>query len=688
MKKNNYLLLILSVFLFFGCRQESLYVDQESQNNSALKNYVINGSEIKKDVSLWSKLSGIQTHLFSTDLKSKKNDPLLDGAVIMTDYAGVMEKNGVTTYTFSIKRLYPSKDIENLVVRKNMDGSYSGLLMQYHLSKQELQTFQNAGKPEDIKGKISVYKINDINLNAKDSSGGYTYSEQIGCLVINYAVIPCTSDDQHTNPNQCALTGTDAPQIILMSVDDTHCVPSGNQGGSGSGSGTVPGGNQGGGSGGSTNNPPANPYNTFIFDSFDDMYNVCASGDAACEADRQLSLQVQAYLLSLSPRTSMLASYSPILQTIKDYFKTHGSADDTLTDRLALTASWFNAQDNTNPDLTLSNFKFADWLLAYFLNQDQNTFDYFKNHPNDIEGLKFQSIDYGNTDQIKMANILAPAFTQLLIAQQNNTVSQVNIQSPFWKLAKDYMIYLIKKSVPEAIRYGRIIYEHSNTYFKTHPNALQKINEFVEFMKVNVMVEADVQQDPHYMKWTDILLCWLFEIGDFPVNDSAGYGDLPTIGFSGADYTIIGPPAPNVIPMRYLAAHKMNNGVPDENSVLGAREEAISRIKQNNFSAFDRQWTFGSDATITTIVKLDGLQFCIGSYQTYVYITPLGNNQYKLTFIIKNKTGWQSGTRGLNDYDGNPTNDSIIPDQPRGTGVHLGGTIAQTYGWYEIITVN
>ncbi|NML71869.1 hypothetical protein HHL23_19010 [Chryseobacterium sp. RP-3-3] len=390
MKKNNYLLLILSVFLFFGCRQESLYVDQESQNNSTLKNYVINGNEIKKDVNLWSKLSGIQTRLFSTDLKNKKNDPLLDGAVIMTDYAGVMEKNGVTTYTFAIKRIYPSKDIENLVVRKNIDGSYSGLLMQYHLSKQELQAFQNAGKPEDIKGKISVYKINDSNLNSKDSSGGYTYSEQIGCLVINYEVIPCTSSDQHTNPNQCALTGVDSPQIILMSVDDTHCNPSGNQGGSSSGSGTVSGGNQGG-SGSSTNNPPANPYNTFIFDSFDDMYNTCASGDAACEAERQLNLQVQAYLLSLSPTKSMLASYSPILQTIKGYFKTHGSADDTLTDRLALTANWFNAQNNTNPDLTLSNFKFAHWALIALLESDTQDFQNFFNRLNALNDAVAQN---------------------------------------------------------------------------------------------------------------------------------------------------------------------------------------------------------------------------------------------------------------------------------------------------------
>jgi len=75
------------------------------------------------------------------------------------------------------------------------------------------------------------------------------------------------------------------------------------------------------------------------------------------------------------------------------------------------------------------------------------------------------------------------------------------------------------------------------------------------------------------------------------------------------------------------------------------------------------------------------------SYQTTVNIASLGNSQYKLTFIVRNKTGWESGTRGLNDYDGDSTNDSIIPDKPRGQGIHLGGTIGETFGWYEIITI-
>ncbi|PIF44412.1 hypothetical protein CLU96_1380 [Chryseobacterium sp. 52] len=132
----------------------------------------------------------------------------------------------------------------------------------------------------------------------------------------------------------------------------------------------------------------------------------------------------------------------------------------------------------------------------------------------------------------------------------------------------------------------------------------------------------------------------------------------------------------------------MKNGIPDENYVLGVRKIAIDQIKIGVCIPLQRNWTFGSDATINTIIKLNGIQFCIGSYQPIVYITSLSDYQNKLTFIIKNKTGWLSGTRGLNDYNGDPTDDSIIPDQPRGTGVHLGGTIAETFSWYEIVTVN
>ncbi len=339
-----------------------------------------------------------------------------------------------------------------------------------------------------------------------------------------------------------------------------------------------------------------------------------------------------------------------------------------------------------NQNVTWAEFQPMLTFAHNFLQENPSVKNHFTNYPEDLNKILFKGINYNNTSDVTFANKFALAFTDILIAEKNNTVSQVNVQNPVWTLAKEYMIYLIKQNAASAVKYGRIIYEHASQYFTQHPNSLQKVNEFLAYLKAGVQYEIPIQYNPKYMKWTDILLCWLFELGDFPVNNTTGF-TLPTIGFSGSDYTISGIPSPNIIPMRYLSAHKMKNGIPDDKSVLDLKRIAINNIQNGVLTPVTGEWGFGSDATVDTITKLDGMQFCLGSYPTVITITPLGNNQYKLTFVIKNKTGWQSGTRGLNDYNGNPLDDSIIPDKPRGEGVHLGGTIGETFGWYEIITV-
>jgi len=142
--------------------------------------------------------------------------------------------------------------------------------------------------------------------------------------------------------------------------------------------------------------------------------------------------------------------------------------------------------------------------------------------------------------------------------------------------------------------------------------------------------------------------------------------------------------------MRYLVAHKtLGNGSLSKNSVMFLRDRTLKQLKNSgSLSTVSGTWGFEWDATTDTIKKKDGLQFCLGSYDTAIYITQINVKKFELTFIIKNKTGWESGTRWLNDNDRNPHNDSVLNDKPRGVGIHLGGTIAQTYGWKETITIS
>lgn len=679
-----------------SCRNEDSALEHENPQQNKYSLTVLDKQQFESKTVLSQELDKLKSNFFKPANTNGKTvipqDPILEGAIIEDNKVLEITNGAEKTYTFPVSRIFSNDKIENLVLRQNTNNTYSAVLIQYSLTKAEKDQYVQ-GLPVDLTGKIKTFKINNVSVVGKS----YTYSYYEGCWEYVYEVSPCAGQEHHSYGESCPLAGSpnqaQPTQIIAAynHCDDGGSSSSGSGSSSGSsnsgtGSGTIGGGS---GGGGSTSDPNATPYNTFIFISFDDMFDMCPTDDTQCQANVQFNMQVQQYLMSLNLKTSALASYNPILFMIKDYFQANGFGNEgALTDRLNLVANWFNLQNNTDPNVKLNNFKFANFVLTYLLTVNPSSYDYFALHPTDLNKLKFKNLDYNNPQEVAGAYKMAEGFTEFLIAGENNTVDQMNFTTnPVWTAIKDYMVYLIKTNVPKGVQYARYLYDFSADYLTTHPNALNAVNEFVEFLKLGVVGETSIITDPHYMKWIDVILCWLFEVGDFPVNDSAGYGNLPTIGFVGSDYTISGNPS-SIFPMRYLAGHNIKNGIPDENSVLGIRETAIKNIKLGVLTPVDGNWIFGSDATIDTIVKLDGMQFCIGSYMPTVYITPLGNNEYKLTFIVKNKTGWQSGTRGLNDYNGNPTDDSVIPDKPRGTGVHLGGTIAQTYGWYEIITVN
>ncbi|WP_334124269.1 hypothetical protein [Empedobacter brevis] len=199
-----------------------------------------------------------------------------------------------------------------------------------------------------------------------------------------------------------------------------------------------------------------------------------------------------------------------------------------------------------------------------------------------------------------------------------------------------------------------------------------------------VKSEKFINYNTNTMLWKDILLIWLFEQGDFLINDNAGYGQLPTIGFAGNDYVISGIPNATC-QIQHLNNHKISNGQIEANSMLAVRQKAIQNIKNGNLSSFDLEWKFGGKHIEETIFNLNGLQFVLGSYRTFVFIEKLSNNKYELTYKVYNKTGWTSGTRGFNDGDGNSYNDSGLNDKPRNQGIHWGGTIAETFVWKETI---
>ena len=334
----------------------------------------------------------------------------------------------------------------------------------------------------------------------------------------------------------------------------------------------------------------------------------------------------------------------------------------------------------------------VSWAIQY-LNMPQNIekASYYNQNPADLQYILFDDVNLYDADNTATNYDIANVTFDFLKAKKLGTIDQLldNQNLPSWNQIKQNIKNNVKNKIPEAVRMGKMLYYVFNKILSTNNN-LNKLNQnYIDPLRDYIRTEGDINFDVHTMKWKDVVACWLFELGDYPINNSTGLGNMPTLGFAGADYVIKG--IPNQLnQMRYLSTHKtLSNGSFSNGSVMKLKNDAINQIKfQNNLSPLNGEWVFNFDAGVDTIKNLDGLQFTLGSYQTTVHITPMGNNQYKLTFIVKNKTGWTSGTRGLNDNDGNPNNDSALNDKDRGTGIHLGGTIGETFGWYEIVTVH
>lgn len=324
--------------------------------------------------------------------------------------------------------------------------------------------------------------------------------------------------------------------------------------------------------------------------------------------------------------------------------------------------------------LTQENANFIAWAVNFFTQNPNTTKEQFQSW------FVEKRLDYTNADDVAFAKNLSNVVKDINSGQFN----QLNTNWPNWNTITETMKTFVRTSLPQAVKLGRVLFETLSPLAQ-NPSTRDFINANIDAMRISINALGVINYDTNTMQWKDILLCWLFELGDFPVNNSTGLGNMPTLGFSGTDYVISG--NPNNTSMRHLTTHKSINGIPDENSVVGLRAKAIDNIKHNNLSSLSVEWVFGSDAAVDTIIKRDMMQFCLGSYVTSVYIKSLGNNKYELTFIVKNKTGWQSGTRGLNDYNNDPTNDSSLDDKPRGDGIHLGGTIGETFGWKETIIV-
>ncbi|WP_123983937.1 hypothetical protein [Chryseobacterium sp. G0201] len=239
-------LLVAFNIVLHSCRSEDMYQENERQKQD-LRASVLRFHEISSNTALLTKVQQLQSELFSSSGILGKNNSVLDGATISTDKVILVENGTQKTYTFPVKRNSESKGLENLVLKQNADGTFSGVLIQYGITPLEKDLFV-LGEEVDMTNKLKIYEINDLSITQK------IVTEVLGCFEITWENGVCASMDHHQYGQTCNMTGSGAAQAPgIISIVNT-C--SGGAGGENTGIPNYPDPNSPGGNTGGYNTLP------------------------------------------------------------------------------------------------------------------------------------------------------------------------------------------------------------------------------------------------------------------------------------------------------------------------------------------------------------------------------------------------------------------------------------------------
>ncbi|MNU15611.1 hypothetical protein D3C71_37530 [compost metagenome] len=202
----------------YSCRTDH-FPEQQTDFENQFQNrkfYVLNAKEVKAMPGLLDKVQAIQQNSMvrNTEIQttSKTNqDSLLQGSIIDTDSVLVIENNGSKTYTFKITRDSASPIVENLVLKKNEDESFSGVMLKYNFTEQDKQ-ISSLGHSVDYTNKIEVFPIENLNIAAR------VVSQTAGCYTIVWETGLCGAG-LHSYGQSCNLTGDEragVPQVISV----------------------------------------------------------------------------------------------------------------------------------------------------------------------------------------------------------------------------------------------------------------------------------------------------------------------------------------------------------------------------------------------------------------------------------------------------------------------------------------
>ena len=262
------------------------------------------------------------------------------------------------------------------------------------------------------------------------------------------------------------------------------------------------------------------------------------------------------------------------------------------------------------------------------------------------DDTKDDIINYLNQNTIN--NVVEPQAEQFLLELIDFYIDE-NI------IGEDDLKNKIRQAIANGItstaEFTHKIFKKFSNLAEQYPSSITYINSILE--TINDAAATVTNTNPSTCTFADLFNMWLFELGPNPI-------------------TINGSNATSTIPL------KAQEGVNQ------ARNIALSKIQNGDFSITNHTWTYGQGEFYDGMSNGNFVTAFLGSYSTKVTISSTTNG-FQLNFQVTNTSSWDSATRFRIDNDNNGVHDGIFPntDRENSNDLSMGGNFTQNWYWLE-----
>ncbi len=532
------------------------------------------------------------------------------------DYKHVeyIETVGKKTYTFKILNSDAPGSFQNLVIIQYPDGTIKKKIITYSASENEKQSML-MGNMVNFSGK--VISVTDLDDAAPNNTQGKYYESGGKCYSESIEVSPCGSGQHNaSNMDQWDKCTHPVKAKLIVTVEE---VPCGSGGSSSTGTGTDYG------------NDTQNPDNGGIdFPTAPTLTNL------------QFILFVNTLPQNLQDVVNNV-DYLDFYTGLNNYFY---YSNKTAAAKAFIT--WALQFKLANPDTSWDQFQ------KWFINGQLN---------------------YQNSSDVEFAGNLSALSHDLLIANQNNTLNQLQANWPNWEKIKQNIKNSIAQGVHQTAKVVKTYYDEviDDPYIN---NAATRVvlNAYIDALRNEIKQTTNMNKDT--MKWQDLFNIWLFELMPNPYSSISFTWDSNVINgntlynastnavytFPKGDYE--DPVTHNKTPLINKLKASLSNNSIGVGSIL------------NGYFKYDFAQYY---ATLSN--QNIGIQM-LGSYPVDAKIISKVNGVAVVQFYIYNVLGWDSATRFVQTSNGTI---GFIHNKEIGEGLHLGGNLKNNYTWQETI---